>query len=193
MQQKTLSQLFDDWNNGDKTALDELITLFQAELHLCAVQLMNKDRKNHTLQATVLINEIYIALTHQKPVPMKTKEDFLGLMQKKMHDYLISYARQWSAKKRDGKQKVQLYLDITGNIYAPPYTTNLDILEPLLEKLAIDISPLCVDIFNDQYEEKLEISRIAEKRGLSIRQVKHLLFTARKYLANKLGDMHEPN
>jgi len=44
-------------NRGDKTAADQLLPLVYTELHRLARGYMNRERRDHTLQPTALINE----------------------------------------------------------------------------------------------------------------------------------------
>ena len=51
------------WSEGDPTALDALIPLVEAELHRLARAYMARERRDHTLQATALVNETFLRLT----------------------------------------------------------------------------------------------------------------------------------
>src|SRR5262249_16165353 len=57
-----LTQLLQAWQNGDEAALQSLTPLVQAELHRLARYYMAGERKEHTLQATALINEAWLRL-----------------------------------------------------------------------------------------------------------------------------------
>jgi len=50
------------WATGDKSALDALIPVVQAELKRLAGSYMRRERAGHTLDATALVNESYLRL-----------------------------------------------------------------------------------------------------------------------------------
>jgi RNA polymerase sigma-70 factor, ECF subfamily len=64
---KSVTQLLNNWGNGDETALERIIPLVYDELRKIAAS-MNKERPSHTLQATALINEAYVRLVDQQSV-----------------------------------------------------------------------------------------------------------------------------
>ena len=53
----TITRLLVDWREGNKTALNKLIALVYRELHRLAGYYMRRQRADHTLQPSVLINE----------------------------------------------------------------------------------------------------------------------------------------
>src|SRR5215212_8181195 len=58
-----VTQLLQAWSDGDKTALDRLVPLVEVELRRLARARMGRERKDHTLQATALINEAFLRFT----------------------------------------------------------------------------------------------------------------------------------
>jgi len=54
------------WCYGDRSALDKLLSLVEYELHQLAHRYMSRERNNHTLQTTALVNEAYLKLVNQK-------------------------------------------------------------------------------------------------------------------------------
>jgi ECF sigma factor len=63
---KAVSQLLVAWREGDGSALERLLPLVEDELHRLAHRYMNRERKDHTLQTTALVNEAYLRLIDQK-------------------------------------------------------------------------------------------------------------------------------
>jgi len=68
-----VTQLLINWRNGDKAALDQLTPLVYEELRRLARGFMRKERSNHTLQTSALINEAYLRLADQDETN-KTKQ-----------------------------------------------------------------------------------------------------------------------
>lgn len=54
-----LTQLLLDWSNGNRAALEELTPLVHEELHRLAHHYMRRERADHTLQTTALVNEAF--------------------------------------------------------------------------------------------------------------------------------------
>ena len=48
--------------NGDRSAAEKLLPLVYQELHRLAKSYMQRERRDHTLQPTALINEAYLRL-----------------------------------------------------------------------------------------------------------------------------------
>ena len=55
-----------DWSNGDQTAYERLVPLVYAELHRLSHRYMGRERSDHTLQTTALVNEAYVRLVDQR-------------------------------------------------------------------------------------------------------------------------------
>ena len=57
-----VTELLQAWSAGDEEALEKLTPLVYAEIHRAAQRYMAGERPEHTLQATALINEVYLRL-----------------------------------------------------------------------------------------------------------------------------------
>ena len=62
MQGESVTQLLLAWSDGDRAALDALLPLVYDELHRLAHAYLRRERANHTLQPTALVNEAYLRL-----------------------------------------------------------------------------------------------------------------------------------
>ena len=61
-QSHQVTALLRAWSAGDAEALEKLTPLVYRELHRAARRYMVGERSGHTLQATALINEVYMRL-----------------------------------------------------------------------------------------------------------------------------------
>jgi RNA polymerase sigma factor (TIGR02999 family) len=86
------TQLLIAWGNGDKEALDQLVPLVYKELHRLARFYMNRERPNHSLQPTDLINKAYVELIEWKPVGLKDRAHFIGVAARLMRNILVDHA-----------------------------------------------------------------------------------------------------
>jgi RNA polymerase sigma factor (TIGR02999 family) len=101
---KEVTQLLAAWSNGDRSALERLLPLVEDELHSLAHRYMSRERENHTLQTTALVNEAYIKLVDQRVVHWQNRAHFFGIAAQIMRRILIDHARRHAANKRgDGK------------------------------------------------------------------------------------------
>ena len=97
------------WSGGDRTALDKLLPLVENELHELAHRYMNRERPDHTLQTTALVNEAYMRLVDQKHVRWQNRAHFFAIAASIMRRILIDHARKVSYEKRGGgRRKVSL-------------------------------------------------------------------------------------
>jgi RNA polymerase sigma factor (TIGR02999 family) len=92
------------WSEGDRGALDELMPLVYDELHKLAHLYLRRERYNHTLQPTALVNEAYVKLVQQENLSWQNRAQFFGLAAKLMRNILVDHARQHRAAKRGGEQ-----------------------------------------------------------------------------------------
>jgi RNA polymerase sigma factor (TIGR02999 family) len=104
---KDLTQLLAAWSEGDRSALERLLPLVEDELHRLAHRYMSRERKDHTLQTTALVNEAYLKLTDQK-VNWQNRAHFFGIAAQIMRRILIDHARQHLGPQRGGGKTISL-------------------------------------------------------------------------------------
>ncbi|HEY0384755.1 MAG TPA: ECF-type sigma factor, partial [Pyrinomonadaceae bacterium] len=73
-----VTQLLVKVGQGDASALDELLPLVYGELRRLADRYLRRERSDHTLQATALVNEAYLRLVDQN-VPWQNRAHFFGV------------------------------------------------------------------------------------------------------------------
>ena len=104
-----ITELLAEWREGNQSALDELYPLVYDELHRLARRYMSKERKDHTLQTTALINEAYVRMVDQKNVNWANRSHFFAISAQIMRRILIDHARRNAyAKRGGGAQQVSL-------------------------------------------------------------------------------------
>jgi RNA polymerase sigma factor (TIGR02999 family) len=90
------------WGNGDKAAFDQLIPLVSAELRRLARRYMARERSDHTLQTSALINEAYLRMVNQQSVDWQDRAHFFAVAAQVMRHILIDHARKYRYEKRGG-------------------------------------------------------------------------------------------
>jgi RNA polymerase sigma factor (TIGR02999 family) len=104
-----VTQLLVAWGGGDQAALDELMPLVYGELRRLARQCMSRERPDHTLQTSALINEAYLRLVDQKNIHWQDRAHFFGIVARLMRQALVDYARgRGYAKRGGGARRVPL-------------------------------------------------------------------------------------
>ena len=93
---------------GDEDAAARVMNTVLAELHRIAAKQMRRERREHTLQPTALINEAYVRLLYG-PQVIHDRQHFLALAAQAMRRVLVDHARQKRANKRGrGWERVTL-------------------------------------------------------------------------------------
>jgi RNA polymerase sigma factor (TIGR02999 family) len=112
MQQPTPSEvtrLLKAWGDGNSQALDQLMTIIYDELRAVAARFLRRERQDHTLQPTALVNEAYLRLIDQKQVQWQNRAHFLGVAAQMMRRILVDHAKSHHrAKRGGGARKVSL-------------------------------------------------------------------------------------
>jgi len=99
---KKITQLLLDWSKGNPAALQELTPLVHEELHRLAHYYMRRERPDHTLQTTALVNEAYVRLIDQKHVEVENRTQFFAIAAQLMRHVLVDHARSRQYLKRGG-------------------------------------------------------------------------------------------
>jgi RNA polymerase sigma factor (TIGR02999 family) len=97
-----ITRLLADWSNGREEALAELLPVVYGELRRVARRSLRRERPNHTLSATALINEVYLQLVDQAAVQWQNRAHFFGIAANLMRQILVQHARRQQTAKRGG-------------------------------------------------------------------------------------------
>lgn len=90
------------WSAGDQEALRKLTPLVYRELHRAARHYMAGERPSHTLQATALINEVYLRLIDVGRMDWQNRAHFFAVCAQLMRRILTDFARSRRYQKRGG-------------------------------------------------------------------------------------------
>ncbi|MCZ6507589.1 MAG: ECF-type sigma factor, partial [Acidobacteria bacterium] len=84
-----VTRLLESWGTGSDTALDELMPLVYSELRTIAAGQLRRERPDHTLQATALVNEAFLRLVDQDRVQWQSRNQFFAVAAKAMRRILV--------------------------------------------------------------------------------------------------------
>ena len=95
-----MTLLLQQMESGDSDAANKLVPLLYRELRRMAASQLRRERPNHTLQPTALVNEAYLRLVDQKNAQWQNRNHFFGVASQLMRRILVDYARAQQAAKR---------------------------------------------------------------------------------------------
>jgi len=127
--------LLQAWSAGDEEALRKLTPLVHRELHRAARHYMAGERTGHTLQATALINEVYIRLIDSRRMDFQNRSHFFAICAQLMRRILTDFARTRRYEKRGGGV-VPMPLD-EALVVGPEPDRDLVALDDALKRLAL--------------------------------------------------------
>ncbi len=130
-----ITQLLNQWSDGDAEVLDDLMPLVYGELRRQAAGYLRRERSDHTLQPTALINEAYLKLIDQRDVKWQNRAHFFAIAAQAMRRILVDYARERKREKRGGAAE-NLSLDQALTIVSQEKSVDLVALDEALNKLA---------------------------------------------------------
>ena len=105
-----LTQLLEAWSDGEEEALEKLAPLVHAELYRLAKRYMNRERPDHLLQTSALINEAYVRLIDWKAVRWQNRAHFFGVAAQIMRRILVDFARRRPRADKDA-EAIRMSLD----------------------------------------------------------------------------------
>jgi len=186
---KDVTQLLIDWSNGRREALDELLPLVYDELRRVAARCLQREQRDHTLQATALVHEAYLRLIDQTRVQWQNRAHFLGVAAQMIRRILVDYARAKQSAKRGGKAMTMLVDDAVGM----PARREVDIvrLDDAMKDLG-RIDPQQARVDELRFFTGLSIEETAEVLGISPATVKRDWVVARAWLFRELSRRADP-
>ena len=90
------------WSRGDPKALERLMPLIYAECRRIASQQLRHERRDHTLDPTALVHELYLRLVDQRRATWENRAQFFGIAAQLMRRILVDHARARQTAKRGG-------------------------------------------------------------------------------------------
>ncbi|MFC4819868.1 ECF-type sigma factor [Dokdonella ginsengisoli] len=146
------------WSQGDDDALDRLTPLIYEELKTLASRELARERADHTLQTTALVNEAFARMIGHGDTRFENRAHFAAIAARAMRRVLVDHARRRRARKRPtSDERVSIEeIDLEG-------AAGVDLigLDLLLERLA-QISPRQAKVVDMKFFAGLELEQIAD-------------------------------
>jgi RNA polymerase sigma-70 factor (ECF subfamily) len=185
-----ITQLLERWSQGDAEALDQLMPLVYDELHRVAGAYLRRERGEHTLQPTALVNEAYLKLVHQRNIRWQNRAQFFGVAAQLMRRILVDHARSHYAAKRGG-DRVNVSMKNIGAFGTQPAADVLA-LHDVLNRLA-ELDPDQSRIVELRFFGGLTIEEAAEVMHVSHSTVEREWKIAKAWLKRELTKSERPS
>lgn len=171
------------WSDGDSEALEQLIPKVADELRSIAHRHVHRERGEHTLQATALVNEAWLRLIDANHVRWQDRAHFFAICARIMRRILIDAARARMTQKRGGAA-----LRVTFNPELPVATHDAELLavEEALRALT-DVDERKAQVVELRFFGGLSVAETAHVLGISEQSVHRDWRLARSWLLRELS------
>lgn len=169
-----------------EASLAGMLPLVYDELRALAARQLSRQRPDHTLQPTALINEAYLRLAGQDYESWKDRREFVIVAATVMRRVLVDYARRRHAEKRPQDHR---RADIDESEPGQVFGLELIAIDEVLEQLA-EIDERQARIVELRYFAGLSMEETAETMDLSRSTVAREWRMARAWLKRRLSE-HE--
>jgi RNA polymerase sigma factor (TIGR02999 family) len=188
-----VTRLLQRWAAGDAAALESLWPLVYEDLRRLARRQLARERSDHTLQGTELVNEAFIRLAGESSIDWLNREQFLSLAAKIMRHVLVDHARRRNAKRR-GEGARRLSLSDTQAALEADQVQAAAFEEDGVDFVALDAALQRLErrdapqgrIVELRYFGGLTLEETAQVTGISVASVKREWTIARAWLRREL-------
>jgi RNA polymerase sigma factor (TIGR02999 family) len=178
-----LTELLHAWRGGDTAAANELINHVYDELRRIAVRQMQLERREHTLQATALVHELYVRLFASEKIDWEDRAHFFAVAARQLRRILVNHARDRRAGKRGGG-RIRLSL-ADADIAVRPVDHDLLAIDESLHKLE-QLDPRSARVVELRYFAGLQEKEAAAVLGMSVATLKRDWEFARAWLLTQM-------
>jgi RNA polymerase sigma factor (TIGR02999 family) len=179
-----ITQLLQKWCAGDRRAESELFRLVMPHLRQMARHYLSREKPDQLLQASMLVNEVYLKLIGAREQDWQNRRHFFALAARAMRRYLIDVAR--------GRPKGEFIPFDEGAEILPLASNRLELglaVDGLLEELE-KVNPELCSIVELKFFLGLTDEEGAEALGIPLRTFQRRFSDARRWLFERLHDDH---
>ena len=180
-----ITQWLDAAREGDRGALDRVLSTLYQELHAMARRQL-AGQQAHTLDATALVHEAYLKLIGRQTAQFDDRAHFFAYAASAMRSVVVDYARQRLAQKRGGDlhRVTELPEEVEGGLRLDEETLGLD---TALTRLAA-VDERLAQVVELRYFAGLSEMEIATLLKRSERSIRRDWQKARLFLLASLKD-----
>src|ERR1700730_9214051 len=169
---------------GNPADQERLLAALQGELRRIAGAYMRRERRDHTLQPTALVNEAYLRLIKDRGVIWEDRGHFFGIAARVMRQILVDHARKRRARERGiGARADRSVSKLAG----PASVPDIDVLalHEALNELAV-LDPRQAEIVELRYFGGLTEAEVATIKALSPATIRPAGAAARFWLGRRM-------
>lgn len=180
-----VTSLLSQATDGDQAAANEILPLVYQQLREIAQNHMAGENPGHTLQATALVNEVFIRMFGNRQLPWQNRAHFYATAAQAMRRVLLDYAKAKGRQKRGGdRQKMPLNVADLAAVENPDQILALDAALCRLEEQ----NPEAAEIVRLRFYAGLSIDQTADALDMAPRTVDRRWKFARAWLYNELSE-----
>ncbi len=187
--ESSITELLLRYRHGDKEAEQQLISAVYTELRRTAAAYLRRERPDHSLQPSALVNEAYIKLAGLSRLDWQNRSHFLGVAARIMREILVDHARARRAEKRGRGVQVVPLEDAT--IVEKGRATDVLALNEALDHLA-QKDRRAAQVVEYRYFAGLSIEETAAALGVAPRTVRQDWQFGRAWLQRRLSGGNAP-
>jgi RNA polymerase sigma-70 factor (ECF subfamily) len=169
-------------NRGEENAADKLLNLVYDELHLLAKRYMRRERLDHTMQPTALINEAYIRMVGND-TDWQNHQHFIAVAATVMRRVLVDHARAHNAGKRGGDLRQVEFEE--GIAFSSERSVEVIEVDDALAELE-NLNPRQAKVVELRYFAELTDDQIAALLNISSRTVQRDWLLAKDWLSHRV-------
>ncbi len=181
-----VTDLLDAWSAGDTGAFEELLPLVLDDLRRMAQKEMERETPGHTLEATAVVNELYLKLVGKRTVHWQSRSQFFATMAQLIRRILVDHARRRAARKKGG-DALRVTYDQALDVPATAGADGIDliVLDQALDRLA-GMDPRQARIVEMRFFAGMTLMETARHLEISTMTVKRDWRSARLWLLSEL-------
>lgn len=186
----SVTELLDAWSAGDTGAFEELLPLVIDDLRRIAQKQMERESPGHTLEATAVVNELYLKLAGRRTVHWQSRAQFFATMAQFIRRILVDHARRRAAVRKGG-DVLCVTLDQAVDFPAAAGAAGIDLLalDQALDRLA-EMDSRQARIVEMRFFAGMTLSETAGYLEVSTMTVKRDWRSARLWLLSELDQPH---
>ena len=163
-----------------------------SELRSIAARHLRKERRDHTLSPTALVNEAYLRIFERGAPDFADRAHFMALATRVMRSILVDYARARGSAKRGGEGlRIPFETNLEGVGEATDFHAQVLDLDRAIETLARE-NPSLAEVIEMRYFGGMTAEETSAAVGRSVHIVRHEIRFAQAWLRRELAGEASP-
>jgi RNA polymerase sigma factor (TIGR02999 family) len=175
-----VTTLLHEWRQGNAAAGERFLGLVYDELRHLATRYLRQERRDHTLQPTALVHELYLRLFASEPIPWQNRAHVFAVAAHTLRRILVDHARAEQSAKRGGLQLKVTFTGVQQELSTSPDHDVL-VVNEALDRLA-QLAPRAAQVVELRFFGGLEEKEVAEVLAVAPITVKRDWRFARAWL-----------